>query len=92
MGWWKADKTTGGISQRRDDAYGCYNGDGPADIMAKAISEIDGLYRQAWECPCSPDEMRLCFEFCYNAWPKKVHEPAPVRIKESDERPDNPVD
>lgn len=41
-----------------------YNGDGPADVMDDALSDIDLLYRASWGRPATYDELLAVFNFC----------------------------
>lgn len=53
-GWWPV----------QDKEAGDYNGDGPADVMGKALDQIDLMYRQAWRRGFHPREIQAVFEFC----------------------------
>ncbi len=59
----------------RDDPEDQYNGDGPADVMGKAIREVDKLYEDTWGRHARPDEMQACFNFVRNGWIREVHTP-----------------
>ena len=56
----------------RDNIDDLYGGDGPADAMDKAIKKIDAQFQQAWGRHAQPDEMRACFNFCFNAWIRRA--------------------
>ena len=40
-----------------------FNGDEPADVMSRALREIDAVYREAWGRPPAEEELRAVFEF-----------------------------
>ena len=50
----------------RDAPDDDYNGDGPSDIMGKALKDIDAEFQTAWGRPARPDELRGCFNFVLN--------------------------
>ena len=78
MGWWKIDSSesghidfnaqnTSGCANAlpgEDDNDCCFGGDDPADVMEKAIEEINRLYIEEWGRPVKPLELRSCFNFC----------------------------
>jgi len=55
----------------RDAPDDNYNGDGPADVMGSAIKAVDDLYREEWGRPARHEEMRACFNFCFNVWRRR---------------------
>ena len=71
----KTDVPVNAISGR-DTPDDDYMGDGPADIMDRAISSIVAEYQAQWKRPPHPDELRACFSFCFNAWKKQTETPA----------------
>jgi len=57
MGWFKIKDV-----KTKDNLY---NGDKPADIMGKALSEIRKCYQEHWDRIEKPKEMLAVFNFCY---------------------------
>lgn len=47
-----------------------YNGDGPADVMDAALSDMDILYRAAWGRPMTYEEAQAVFNFCSSSLQK----------------------
>lgn len=80
MGWWKIkDVETGQIDFEAETAartanaipgkenVDClFNGDGPADVMSRALHKIRGQYEQAWGRSAKKEELTACFNFCCN--------------------------
>lgn len=76
MGWWKISDEGGGIDMSlvgkgeivnavpgHDSGRELYNGDDAADIMDKAIDEIQAVYQEAWGRLPTLTELRAVFNF-----------------------------
>jgi len=80
MGWWKIDSVeNGGIDWRWDSGSNNvsavpgkhpveleYGGDGPADVMSKAVDKIWEQYKKAWGRSPTRNELQACFNFVAN--------------------------
>ncbi len=69
MGWWRIrDIESGRVSGAsfKDDSSPLYNGDGPADVMGRAIKAINELYQTTWKRPAKREELQACFNFVVN--------------------------
>ena len=80
MGWWRIkDTETGQVDFEaktsaptanalpgKDDPQHLYGGDGPADVMGKALADINRLWQTSWGRDATNDELLACFNFCFN--------------------------
>ena len=89
MGWWKIDSVERGQIDWKHSKSGLvnaipgqdtpvqsYNGDGPADLMDSALDKINKQYKDAWNRPARPEELKAVFNFCFNGMmrlAKKAH-------------------
>ncbi|MBT7082273.1 MAG: hypothetical protein HN929_12560 [Chloroflexi bacterium] len=86
MGWWYAEKPGGGIdfdrSSKKADARGSnlinafdddgpIGGDGPADIMDRAIDDIRMAFRGTWDRDPTLEELDLAWQFSTGFWRKE---------------------
>lgn len=83
MGWWKIkDVETGRVDTShkcptnknlvnavpsKDPSSDLYNGDIPADIMDKALEDINKKYETIWGRPAKKEELTAVFNFSLNA-------------------------
>ena len=76
----------------RDPSDDCYGGDMPADVMDQAIKTINGIFANTWHRDARPEEVRACFNFCFNGWKRRRENPqAPTAPGESGQSDADPA-
>ena len=79
MGWWPQD--TKGRSFFKNSRRDMVWGDGPADIMDKALAEIDGEFQETYGRPASREELRAGLLFSLGGDDRPDHAPFRERVQ-----------
>lgn len=67
-GWWAIDSIERGQIETSGEDTGFYNGDGPADIMDRALDKIAYQYMESFGRWPHKGELLACLNFCSNAF------------------------